>query len=55
MSEQVTRIPIKYSNSDLNIKLINGGNINLEEDYIFDARVKDHEAFMTRMKIVKLS
>ena len=39
MSEQVKRIPIKYSNSDIEIKLINGGNINMEEDYVFEGSV----------------
>ena len=40
MSEQVKRIPIKYSNSDIEIKLINGGNINMEEDYVFEGSVE---------------
>lgn len=36
MSEQVKRFPIKYSNSNIQIKLINGGNMNMEEDYVFE-------------------
>jgi hypothetical protein len=39
MSEQVKRIPIKYTNSDIEIKLINGGNIKMEEDYVFEGSV----------------
>lgn len=40
MSEQVKRIPIKYSDSDIEIKLINGGNINMEEDdFVFEGSV----------------
>ena len=39
MSEQVKRIPIKYTDSDIQIKLINGGNINMEEDYVFEGSV----------------
>jgi len=39
MSEQVKRIPIKYTDSDFQIKLINGGNIKMEEDYVFEGSV----------------
>ena len=36
MSEQVKRIPINYTGSDIELKLINGGNINMEEeDFVF--------------------
>ena len=40
MSEQVKRIPINYTDSDIEIKLINGGNINMEEDdFVFEGSV----------------
>ena len=40
MSEQVKRIPIKYTDSDIEIKLINGGNINMEEDdFVFEGSI----------------
>lgn len=40
MSEQVKRIPINYTDSDIQIKLINGGNINMEEDdFVFEGSV----------------
>ena len=39
MSEQVKRMPIKYSDSDIEIKLINGGNINMEDDYVFEGSI----------------
>ena len=29
------RIPIKYSKNDINLKLINNGNIKMEDDYVF--------------------
>jgi hypothetical protein len=40
MSEQVKRIPINYTDSNIEIKLINGGNINMEEDdFVFEGSV----------------
>ena len=40
MSEQVKRIPINYTDSDIELKLINGGNINMEEDdFVFEGSV----------------
>ena len=36
MSEQVKRIPINYTDSDIEIKLINNGNINMEDDFVFE-------------------
>jgi hypothetical protein len=37
MTEQVKRIPINYTDSDIELKLINGGNINMEEDdFVFE-------------------
>lgn len=36
MSDNVKRIPIKYSHNDIQIKLINNGNIKMEEDFIFE-------------------
>ena len=36
MSKQIERLPIKYSDSNIQVKLINGGNINMEEDYLFE-------------------
>ena len=36
MNNSVQRIPIKYTISNQNIKLINRININMEEDYIFE-------------------
>lgn len=35
MSDNNKKIPIKYSSSDINLKLINNGNIKMEEDFIF--------------------
>ena len=40
MSEQVKRIPINYTGSDIELKLINGGNINMEEeDFVFEGSI----------------
>ena len=36
MSNTIQRIPIKYTLSENKIQLINGGNIKMEEDYIFE-------------------
>lgn len=35
MSYNPKRIPIKYTKSDINLKLINNGNIKMEEDFVF--------------------
>jgi hypothetical protein len=36
MDNTIERIPINYTFSNKKIKLINGGNIKMEEDYIFE-------------------
>ena len=36
MNKEVKRIPIKYTGSSTKINLINGGNINMEEDFVFE-------------------
>jgi len=36
MDNTIERKPINYTFSKTKIKLINGGNINMEEDYIFE-------------------
>lgn len=36
MSDNVKRIPIKYNHNDIQIKLINNGNIIMEDDYVFE-------------------
>jgi len=36
MDNTIERIPINYTLSNNKIKLINGGNIKMEEDYIFE-------------------
>ena len=36
MNKQVKRIPIKYTGSTTKINLINGGNINMEEDFVYE-------------------
>ena len=36
MSDNVKRIPIKYNHNDIQIKLINNGDIKMEDDFIFE-------------------
>ena len=36
MNNTIERLPINYTLSTNKIKLINGGNIKMEEDYIFE-------------------
>jgi cytoskeletal protein CcmA (bactofilin family) len=50
MSDKVKRIPIKYSHNDVQIKLINNGNIKMEEDFIFEGS----NAYTNIKKSIKL-